>query len=498
MRDISQLRRSGVKRSIGRSSQDLRLADLTMSSVHGEGTPCMQGDLFRSTNDRGPSILTAMSRPIGIDLFAGAGGLSLGFEQAGFDVVAAVEIDPVHAAVHDYNFPRCRTIPRSVTELTGSDIRRAAGIGDRQVDVVFGGAPCQGFSLIGQRALDDPRNALVRDFVRIVRELDARYFVFENVKGLTVGKHRKFLSEIIEEFKEAGYDVVEDWKVLNACAYGVPQDRQRLFLLGAKRGLNVPSYPEAMTRRPGSGESSLPPAPTCEEALGDLPDAERYAALKSGDRVRVAQWKRVAGYAARMRCADPEGWGFGYEREWDPSLLTSSARSEHTEISRERFSATPPGEVEPISRFLKLDPRGVSNTLRAGTDSARGAFTSPRPIHYRWNRCITVREMARLHGFPDWFGFNVTKWHGARQIGNAVPPPLARAVAGEIMRALGKKPQRPRKSLALGSDALLQLSASEAAHYLGIANPIGRRDKKSGARKRKQSEIAAADSVRFL
>lgn len=448
----------------------------------------MQSDLFRSTSDRLPSILTSMSRPIGIDLFAGAGGLSLGFEQAGFDVVAAVEIDPVHAAAHDYNFPNCRTIPQSVTELRGSDIRKAAGIGDRRVDVVFGGAPCQGFSLIGQRALDDPRNALVKDFVRIVGELDARYFVFENVKGLTVGKHRKFLLEIIEEFKRAGYEVVEDWQVLNACSYGVPQDRQRLFLLGAKRGERVPSYPKPTTSKPGAAVASLPQAPTCEDAIGDLPDAERFAALNVGDRVRVGRWKQPSAYGARMRCADPAGWGFGYEREWDPSLLTSSARSEHTEISRERFAATAPGEVEPVSRFFKLHPAGVSNTLRAGTDSARGAFTSPRPIHYRWNRCITVREMARLHGFPDWFGFNATKWHGARQIGNAVPPPLARAVASEVMRALGKKPARPKKAIALGDEGLLYFSTSEAAAHWGIQNPIGRRDKKSGARKRKQSE----------
>lgn len=114
-----------------------------------------------------------MTRPIGVDLFSGAGGMSLGFEQAGFDVVAAVELDPVHAAVHKFNFPDCAILPRSVTEVSGDDIREAAGIGDRPVDVVFGGAPCQGFSLIGQRALDDPRNSLVKDFVRIVRELDA-------------------------------------------------------------------------------------------------------------------------------------------------------------------------------------------------------------------------------------------------------------------------------------------------------------------------------------
>jgi len=102
------------------------------------------------------------ARPIGIDLFSGAGGLSLGFEQAGFDVVAAVEIDPVHAATHKFNFPECAVLPRSVIGLSGQDLRSAARIGDRPVDVVFGGAPCQGFSLIGQRALDDARNALVR------------------------------------------------------------------------------------------------------------------------------------------------------------------------------------------------------------------------------------------------------------------------------------------------------------------------------------------------
>jgi len=449
----------------------------------------MRDNLFRSTNDHALTILPSMSRPIGIDLFAGAGGLSLGFEQAGFDVVAAVEIDPVHAAVHEFNFPQCQVIPRSVTELNGSTIRAAAGIGDCPVDVVFGGAPCQGFSLIGQRAIDDPRNSLVKDFVRIVRELDARYFVFENVKGLTVGKHRKFLLELIDEFKESGYDVVENWKVLNACSYGVPQDRQRLFLLGAKRGLPLPHYPSAITRKPGNASTNLPTAPTCADALDDLPDAERFARLGASDEVRITRWKKAEGYAARMRCMNVEGWGFGYQREWDPSILTSSARSSHTDISRERFAATAPGEVEPVSRFFKLHPDGISNTLRAGTDSARGAFTSPRPIHYRWNRCVTVREMARLHGFPDWFRFNATKWHGARQIGNSVPPPLARAVASEVMRALGEKPKRPKKTIRLGSEALLRFGTTQAANYWGIANPIGRRDKKSGSKKRKQSEI---------
>lgn len=411
--------------------------------------------------------------------------MSLGFEQAGFDVVAAVDIDPVHAAAHKFNFPQCAVIPKSITDVTGREIRKAAGIGRKRVDVVFGGAPCQGFSLIGHRALDDPRNTLVREFVRIVRELDASYFVFENVKGLTVGKHRKFLEEVIEAFRTAGYEVQMPWQVLNAAAYGVPQDRERLFLIGAKKKLKskLPSYP-------------LPSTPTrfvtCREALGDLPDAELYEVLRGTDAVDKVKWGKPSAYARKLRCLDNAAWDYGYKRKWEPGILTSSMRTEHTPISRRRFADTAHGQVEPISRFFKLSPDGVSNTLRAGTDSARGAFTSPRPIHYDKPRCITVREMARLHGFPDWFRFHETKWHGARQIGNAVPPPLARAVANALITAAGIEPSKPRSKVALGDPQLLRMDATQAAAYWGVANPIGRRDRKSGAKKRKQHEIEAA------
>lgn len=424
-----------------------------------------------------------MTRPTVVDLFAGVGGLGLGFEQAGFDVGVAVEMDPVHAAAHAYNFPRCEILCVDATAVEGADIRRKLSA---PIDVVVGGAPCQGFSMIGKRALDDPRNQLVRHFVRLVIELQPSVFVLENVRGLTVGKHRQLLDEVTEEFQGAGYDVTMPWQVLNARDFGVPQDRQRLFLLGAK-GVPRARYPVA---------DILTPGPTCEDALDDLPNAEDFEGLISSDTIRVET--RVAGlsaYARAMRCLSNDAWHYGHVREWDPQALTASMRTAHTDISRRRFRDTPPDTIEPISRFYKLAATGVANTLRAGTDAARGAFTSPRPIHYRYDRCVTVREMARLHGFPDWFRFHVTKWHGARQIGNSVPPPMARAIAASVREALGVAPGYPQRSIRLGSPRLLKMDMTEAAAHWGVDVPIGRRDRKSGATKRRQQDIERERAV---
>lgn len=419
--------------------------------------------------------------------------MSLGFEQAGFDVAAAVEIDPIHCSVHKFNFPNCAVIPRSIQDVTGADIRKAAGIGNKVVDVVFGGPPCQGFSLIGHRSIDDPRNRLVLDFVRILRELDAKSFVFENVKGLTVGKQRAFLNELIAAFDEAGYTVRTDWKVLDAADYGVPQHRQRLILFGVKRGMKLPNYPKPLTvpSDRSRDKSKLPLGPTCKDALDDLPDADSFALLNDLDTVK-AKLGRPSQYASEMRCLSNEAWHFGHVRSWNPAFLTSSMRTGHTEISQRRFFETTPGTVEPISRFYKLAPDGLSNTLRAGTDGARGAFTSPRPIHYKLNRCVTVREMARLHGFPDWFRFHVTKWHGARQIGNAVPPPLARAIAGQVIAALGITPTRPAGVVKLGDPTLLSVVMATASAHFEIDKPSTKRDRKSGAKKRTQDQTEAA------
>jgi DNA (cytosine-5)-methyltransferase 1 len=411
--------------------------------------------------------------PIAVDLFAGAGGLSLGFEQAGFAIRAAVEYDPIHCATHEFNFPNCAAICRSVTDIDGDYVRSHSEIGDRDIDVVVGGAPCQGFSLIGKRALDDPRNNLIFHFLRIVQELQPKYFVLENVRGLTIGHHRRFLHEVIEEFKALGYLVLEPYRVLNALWFGVPQDRQRLFLLGARKGLPLPVYPQP-THRPKHDAvadlQGLQPTPTVWEAIGDLPEVEEYEELLESDST-LARFGKPTAYARRLRDSSrPNSRGL--------RLVTASLRTIHTPESQKRFRTTPYGCVERISRFLKLDPDGYCNTLRAGTASDRGAFTSPRPIHPHTARCITVREAARLHSYPDWFRFHVTKWHGFRQIGNSVPPLLAQNVANEILRALRRNRTEPIEAVTprLGDISLLSLDMSQAAERYGVpAHTIPRR-----------------------
>ncbi|MBI3042336.1 MAG: DNA cytosine methyltransferase [Betaproteobacteria bacterium] len=419
-----------------------------------------------------------MHRPIGIDLFAGAGGLSLGFEQAGFDVVAAVEIDPIHCATHEFNFPDCTTICGDVRRLSGQYIRQVAELGNREIDVVFGGAPCQGFSMIGKRALDDPRNRLVREFARLTHELRARYFVFENVKGLTVGKHRGLLDELVDEFDNLGYRVKLPYQVLNAAAFGVPQDRRRLFLLGWRKGLPEIDYPQPRTRpctKGKVGDLFLQLGPSVWDAIGDLPKVEDYPELLSRDWSRV-RFAKPSLYAMNLRGSKVGDDDYSYRRKWEPHVLTSSLRTIHTKESKQRFRATRPGKVEPISRFLKLDPKGISNTLRAGTGSDRGAYTSPRPIHPFALRCITVREAARLHSYPDWFRFHSTKWHGFRQIGNSVPPLLGRAVASKVIEAFDISPQRPRARLPLGNEDFLNFTMAEAAEYYQVpSDVVGRR-----------------------
>jgi DNA (cytosine-5)-methyltransferase 1 len=399
--------------------------------------------------------------------------MTLGFEQAGFDVLAAVELDPIHCAIHQFNFPFWKVLCKSVEDTTGLEIRNSSEIENQEIDVVFGGPPCQGFSLIGKRSFDDPRNSLVFHFIRLVLELQPKYFVMENVKGMTVGKHKEFIAEIIDKFENNGYKINHNYQVLNAANYGVPQNRERLFLLGCRQDLELPNYPDKITyptklNTKHKKSVELPATPTVWEALQDLPQIENYPELLQQDWV-LAEFGKSSKYGMKMRNLCIAKNNYSYFRKFDHHILTSSLRTKHSPESIERFASTPHGKNEPISRFYKLDPDGLCNTLRAGTASNKGAFTSPRPIHPFIPRCITIREAARLHSYPDWFRFHPTKWHGFRQIGNSVPPLLAQAVAAEIIRVLNVKVCQNTKIKNLGDENLLLLNMSQAAKHFNVS-----------------------------
>ncbi len=445
-----------------------------------------------------PAVACARARrPIAVDLFAGVGGLSLGFEQAGFDVVAAVEYDPIHAVVHEYNFPKTAVLcadaanRERVNEATLRDAIRngARNHGhnidewDGEIDVVFGGPPCQGFSTIGKRDVEDIRNSLVFHFARVVEILNPRYFVMENVPGIASGSHGEILTKLIERLRQARYTVCDPF-IMNAKDYGVPQDRRRVILVGWRNDCASVEKPLALVnsvpkigargRRSKNSDNLLPMGPSVWDAIGDLPNVDRRNILFSKDECRIgnAELGRLAekasAYAAILRGSACDLNDFSYRRTWDQSRLTNSKLTSHDAKIVKRFRDTAKGETEPKSRFHRLHPNGLCSTLRAGTGSERGAYTSPRPIHPNKPRVITVREAARLHSFPDWFRFHRTKWHGFRQVGNSVPPLLGRAIATVVLRALALVAVRPNGELRLGDSRILDANHARAAKHFGL------------------------------
>lgn len=408
-----------------------------------------------------------MPRPIAIDLFAGAGGFSLGLEQAGFNVVAAAEHDPIHAAIHELNFPHTAVLCHDVRQLSGSQIRSAADLRDRTIDLVAGGPPCQGFSLIGNRVLEDPRNELIHHFFRIVSELRPRAFIMENVPGIVTGEHKDLLDTVVEEFERIKYNVRTPYRVLRASNYGVPQERNRLFLIGALEGETCPEYPEQTTQIDSPMdwlETGTTLCPTVADAIGDLPDIDRWDRLFKSDTLEI-DLPIGSPYAMMLR---EKSYAYAYPRSG--SGLTGCGRTQHNEETRVRFTATLPGATEPISRFFRLANDGLCNTLRAGTASDHGAFTAPRPIHPIYPRCISVREGARLHSYPDWFRFHKTIAHGFRQIGNSVPPLLGYAVGSAIAKALHVDLERPEIQHELGLDDLAEFTMQGAERYFGLSH----------------------------
>jgi DNA (cytosine-5)-methyltransferase 1 len=398
--------------------------------------------------------------------------MALGFEQAGFDVLAAVDVDPVHLAAHERNFPLCEPVCADIADLSSERLMFSARRGYERrhgcaclstVDCVFGGPSCQGFSVIGSRQRDDPRNALVLEFARVVTEIQPRWFAMENVPGLVSPAYRPVLERLYATLGQHGYVVAQPW-VLNARDYGVPQLRRRVFIVGARAGEDFPVPPDRVQ-----------PRVVVSQALDDLPALSRFRSLWQADALDLTS-AQLEAMAARQSCYVRALNSNGAEdladrREWDCTRLSSVGLTLHSPPVVARFRKLKPGERDEVGRLPKLAGDSQSPTLRAGTGRDHGRFTAARPVHHRSMRVITVREAARLQGFPDWFGFHATKWQGFRQVGNAVPPPLASAVAAQIAAVAGLLPARCAAApLPLGPDSLLRDTLTEAAVRYGLAS----------------------------
>jgi DNA (cytosine-5)-methyltransferase 1 len=351
---------------------------------------------------------TATKKKIAVSLFSGAGGFDLGC-GASFEIGIAIDNNPIALATYQQNFPNATVLCKDIREVTGKEIRSHIQAKypdwDGEIHVVFGGPPCQGFSVAGQQNLEDERNGLVGEFVRLVLELNPLAAIMENVPGI---ENQKFgcitanLQAVLEE-----HYFLSKWN-LNASNYGVPQARKRVFFVASKFGSIMP--PQQL------------PQHNVRDSIIDLLPLPLLP--KQNTQVVSPDWEKGE-YAKYLEEIFP-----------NPGVITNEitgfAATTHTPEVIQQFINTPPGTREAKSRAKKLEWDGLCVTLRAGS----GNRTALRPIHPSEPRVISVREAARLHSYPDWFNFSEGIIHAHREIGNSVPPLLAYAVGMQIREHL--------------------------------------------------------------
>jgi DNA (cytosine-5)-methyltransferase 1 len=351
-----------------------------------------------------------------VDLFCGCGGFSLGAHQAGFDVKAAFDLDPTLTSSYRSNFPDTDLQLRDVATLTGIEIEQIVG---GKVDGLFGGPPCQGFSDIGHRDPNDPRRRLLLDFYRLVDELRPAFFVMENVRGLANKDSRALLDEGIARISD--HYAILGPVLLDAADFGAATSRTRLFVMGFDTQRCSP-----LTMLDLQARRAVPV--TVSAAISDLENATLIDDPKGGfDVWHVKKPGRLSPYARALR--SPDG------------SFTGNRRTTHMPDTVARFATVVPGKHDPVGRHYRLKWEGQCPTLRAGTGSDRGSYQSVRPLHPDEPRVITVREAARLQGFPDMHLFHPTVWHSFRMIGNSVSPIMSRAIFSAIKSKLGRDTQ---------------------------------------------------------
>lgn len=359
--------------------------------------------------------------PTVLDLFSGCGGLALGAKNAGFRTELAIDIDPVLSSSFHRNFPNARLLRVDIASLDATALRTLLPNG---VDGVIGGPPCQAFSEIGRRAIDDPRRELVSAFFRIVSTVQPSFFLMENVRGLAFSSNIEILNKAIG-------GLIGNWTILgpvllDAANFGAATKRKRIFIFG----FNQDKIESIGLEKFLNGEY----ANTCvQDAIFDLNNAKSIGKDSDG----FDLWQYTADvlpgtYAARLR--SPNG------------VFSGNRRTVHKPETLERFSTIEPGKIDPVGKGQRLSWQGYCPTLRAGTGKDRGSHQAVRPIHPTEHRVITVREAARLQGFPDNFMFHPTTWHSFRMIGNSVSPIIAEALLNTIFTAIEKRPLQEKYS----------------------------------------------------
>ena len=344
-----------------------------------------------------------------LDLFSGCGGFSLGAHAAGFNVVGALDNDPILASSYPHNFPGTQMMLKDVTDVAGKAVRAAVG---GRIDGIIGGPPCQGFSAIGRRDPKDPRRWLLGHFFRIVREVRPVFFVMENVTGLGYSHARSVLDDALHETK--GYGILGP-QVWDAADFGAATNRRRLFVIGVREDcgeiLTLEDV-DAFKRKPA----------TVRAAISDLEDAEPVGEQDGFDVWRITRSGRPSDYARSLRSSNGHS--------------TGHRRTVHCARVVTRLENVPEGSVDTVGRHPRLGWSAQSPALRAGTGADRGSYQAVRPIHPGHPRVITVREAARLQGFPDRHRFHPTIWHSFRMIGNSVSPFMAKAIFEAISKKL--------------------------------------------------------------
>ncbi len=379
-----------------------------------------------------------------VSLFSGCGGFCEGAKLAGFRIPAAVEWDRFAAETYRHNFPEVPLFEGDVAAfLSPGDDRwdehaeRFGHLRQSSVDLVFGGPPCQGYSQIGTRDLKDPRNALYTQFIRILTALRPRVFLMENVPNMLLLRKGMFRTQVLQAFQEAGYANV-DVRVVAASDYGVPQLRKRVVFFGVRDDLDF---------RIGAGEwmdailaDERQPGGTVREAIGDLPEA----VSQTGEPLAYPQTEARSRILDELRL-DRDGLFYKTDRKQranDGLLLHNHHTKEIQERRRALIAQLAPGmkgfslpaEVWNGARpekWRRLHPDRPAYTILA--QMHRDLSEWVHPDYQRW---ITVREAARLQSFHDGFVFQSSEWQMLKQIGNAVPPLLGRAVATVARRTL--------------------------------------------------------------